>query len=235
MHSMVKSAAILTLLLITLSTSPLSAQDKSDSELPARVATRHAIALGDRRLEYDAIAETLPLTDAKGTPTATVFTIAYLTAAAPGRERPVSFVFNGGPGAASVFLHLGALGPRVLETPANGAVPNPPVRLVDNPATWLGFTDLVFVDPVGTGFSRGEGKEENPDKPFWEVRADIASLGTVIRLWLTRHERWTSPVWLVGESYGGFRSAAVAETLPHDFHVTVKRLLPVSPAPHHPA
>ncbi len=74
-----------------------------------------------------------------------------------------------------------------METPANGAVPSPPVRLVDNPATWLGFTDLVFVDPVGTGFSRGKGKEENPDKPFWDVRADIASLGTVIRLWLTRH------------------------------------------------
>src|SRR5439155_25267082 len=157
--SMAKIGAVVALLLITWGANGALAEDKPESELPARVATRHAIALGDRRLEYDAIAETLPLTDAKGTPTATVFTIAYLTAAAPGRERPVSFVFNGGPGAASVFLHLGALGPRILETPANGAVPGPPVRLVDNPGTWLGFTDLVFVDPAGAGFSRGEGNE----------------------------------------------------------------------------
>jgi carboxypeptidase C (cathepsin A) len=223
---MTRHAVSLTLLLIGFGANAVCAEDR----LPARVATHHAIGLGDRRLEYDAIAETLPLTDAKGTATATVFTTAYLAAAAPGRERPVSFVFNGGPGAASVFLHLGALGPRVMETPANGAVPSPPVRLVDNPATWLGFTDLVFVDPVGTGFSRGEGKEENPDKPFWEVHADIASLGAVIRLWLTRHERWASPVFLVGESYGGFRAAMLAEALPRDVGVRVNGLVLISPA-----
>src|SRR5206468_4574277 len=166
---MAKIAAIVTLLLITLGASGVLAEERADSELPARVATHHAIGLGDRRLEYDAVAETLPLTDAKGTATATVFTVAYLTAAS-GRERPVSFIFNGGPGAASVFLHLGALGPRVLDTPATGAVPPPPVALVDNPSTWLAFTDLVFVDPVGTGFSRGKGTEDNPDKPFWDVQ-----------------------------------------------------------------
>src|SRR5271168_105411 len=227
---MTKIGAIVTLLLITFGAGQVCADEKPDGELPSRVATHHAIVLGDHRLEYDAIAETLPLTDAKGAATATVFTIAYLTDAAAGHERPVSFVFNGGPGAASVFLHLGALGPRIMETPENGAVPSPPVRLVDNPATWLGFTDLVFIDPVGTGFSRGKGKEENPDKPFWDVRADIASLGSVIRLWLTRHQRWTSPVWLVGESYGGFRAAAMAQTLPHDVDVIVKGLVLVSPA-----
>ena len=227
---MAKIGAIAALLLITFGAASVCADEKPDSGLPARVATRHAILLGDRRIEYDAVAETLPLTDAKGATTATVFTISYLTDAAPGRERPVSFVFNGGPGAASVFLHLGALGPRVMETPANGAVPSPPVRLVDNPATWLGFTDLVFIDPVGTGFSRGKGKEENPDKPFWDVRADIASLGTVIRLWLTRHERWSSPIFLVGESYGGFRAATMAQALPHDVGVTVSGLVLISPA-----
>jgi len=105
-----------------------------------------------------------------------------------------------------------------------------PVRLVDNPVIWLGFTDLAFVDPVGTGFSRGKGKEEKPDKPFQDVRAYIASLGSVIRLWLSRHQRWTSPVWLVGESYGGFRAAAMAQTLPHDSDVIVKGLVLVSPA-----
>ncbi|MBV8133479.1 MAG: alpha/beta hydrolase [Alphaproteobacteria bacterium] len=227
---MPKIGAILTLLLITLGADAVRADEKPEGELPARVATHHAIMLGDHRFEYDAIAETLPLTDAKGATTATIFTIAYLTDTAPGHERAVSFVFNGGPGAASVFLHLGALGPQIMETPENGAVPNPPVRLVDNPATWLGFTDLVFVDPVGTGFSRGKGKEENPDKPFWDVRTDIASLGTVIRLWLTRHQRWSSPIYLVGESYGGFRAATLAQELPRDVGVTVNGLVLISPA-----
>ena len=227
--SLTKIIATACFLLITLGAGGARADDKPD-ELPARVATHHAIALGDRRVDYEAIAETLPLTDTKGTATATVFTIAYLTDAAPGHERPVSFVFNGGPGAASVFLHLGALGPRIMETPDNGAAPAPPVRLVDNPATWLGFTDLVFIDPVGTGFSRGKGKEENPDKPFWDVHADMVSLGAVIRLWLTRHQRWSSPIYLVGESYGGFRAATLAQQLPRDVGVTVNGLVLISPA-----
>jgi carboxypeptidase C (cathepsin A) len=172
----------------------------------------------------------LPLTDAKGAQTASIFTVTYIADVSSGGDRPVSFVFNGGPGAASVFLHLGALGPQILETPASGAVPHPPVHLIDNPATWLAFTDLVFVDPVGTGFSRGKGKEENPDKPFWDVRADISSLGSVIRLWLTRNQRWGAPVYLVGESYGGFRAAAMTQTLPHDVDVIVKGLVLISPA-----
>ena len=225
-----KTGAILILLLTGFGAGQVWADEKPVGELPVRVATHHAVALADRRLEYDAVAETLPLTDAKGTATATIFTIAYLTDAASGRERPVSFVFNGGPGAASVFLHLGALGPQIMETPENGTVPAPPVRLVENPATWLGFTDLVFIDPVGTGFSRGKGKEENLDKPFWDVKADIASLGAVIRLWLTRHQRWSSPIYLVGESYGGFRAATLAQELPHDVGVTVNGLVLISPA-----
>src|SRR5258708_4228178 len=102
---------------------------------------------------------------------------------AAGERRPVAFVFNGGPGAASVFLHLGALGPRILDTPASGAVPSPPISLADNPSTWLAFTDLVFVDPVGTGFRRGKGKEANPDKPVWNGRDDVNSLGAGVPRW----------------------------------------------------
>jgi carboxypeptidase C (cathepsin A) len=227
---MTKIGVVAALLLISFGTATVSADEKPDGELPARIATHHALKLGDRQLDYDAIAETLLLTDAKGATTATIFTVAYLAAGSGPGERPVSFVFNGGPGAASVFLHLGALGPRIMETPQNGAVPGSPVHLADNPATWLGFSDLVFIDPVGTGFSRGKGKEENPDKPFWEVRADIASLETVIRLWLTRHGRWGSPIYLVGESYGGFRAATLAQELPHDVGVTVNGLVLISPA-----
>jgi len=236
-------AAIFYLLVAVLGVAKARADDQtashqpSNRELPARVATHHTMMLGDHRLDYDATAETLPVTDAKGAVTASIFTVAYVAdgkAGPPngsnGGERPVSFVFNGGPGAASVFLHLGALGPQILETPPNGAVPAPPFHLIDNPATWLGFTDLVFVDPVGTGFSRGKGKEENPDKAFWDVRADIASLGSVVRLWLTRNQRWAAPVYLVGESYGGFRAAAMAQSLPHDVDVVVKGLVLISPA-----
>src|SRR5256714_8275729 len=177
------------------------------------VETRHSVTLGNHSLDYRAIAETIGITDQKGEPTASIFTVSYLAEPAVGERRPVAFVFNGGPGAPSGFLHLGAPGPRVLDTPATAAVPPPPVALVDNPSTWPAFTDLVFVDPVGTGFSRGKGKEDNPDKPFWNVQSDVNSLGPAVRRWLTRHQRWTSPVYLVGESYGGFPAAAEAAGL----------------------
>ncbi|MBV8889798.1 MAG: alpha/beta hydrolase fold domain-containing protein [Alphaproteobacteria bacterium] len=225
------AAALLPVLLAL----PLAArgQDKpapATPDLPPRVETRHTLTVTDHNLDYRAIAETLPLTDAKGEPTATVYTISYIADPGPGQRRPVAFVFNGGPGAASVFLHLGALGPRILQTPASGAVPAPPYRLVDNPSTWLVFTDLVFIDPVGTGYSRGAGKGDNPDKPFWDVRADLRSLGAVVRLWLTRHQRWDSPVFLAGESYGGFRAAAMAHTLARDVGIAVNAIVLISPA-----
>jgi carboxypeptidase C (cathepsin A) len=227
---MAKRIAVWYLVLVVLGAGGARADENGKGELMPRVVTHHSMALGDHRIDYEAIAETLPLTDAKGTTTATIFTVSYIADSKPGVARPVSFVFNGGPGAASVFLHLGAMGPEVLQTRPDGAVPNPPGHLIDNQATWLGFTDLVFVDPVGTGFSRGKGKEENPDKPFWDVRADIASLGSVIRLWLTRNQRWASPVYLVGESYGGFRAAAMTQSLPHDVGINVKGIVLISPA-----
>jgi carboxypeptidase C (cathepsin A) len=211
-------------------------------DLPARVETRHTINLPanlpanlpGHPLDYRAVAETIDLTNQKGEASASVYTVSYMAeppAGEPaGQRRPVAFVFNGGPGAASVFLHLGGLGPRILETPASGAVPSPPVHLIDNPSTWLVFTDLVFVDPVGTGFSHGKGKDDNPDKPFWSVRGDLDSLGAVVRRWLTRHERWQAPVFLVGESYGGLRAAALAHRLERDVGVTVSGLVLISPA-----
>ena len=199
-------------------------------ELPAKVETQHTIQLGQRSLSYRAVAETIALSDPKGAKTAAVFTISYLTDPKPGQGRPVTFLFNGGPGAAAVFLHLGAVGPRIMEPVPSGEVPNPPVRIVDNPSTWLDFTDLVFIDPVGTGFSRGQGKEDNPNKPFWSVKSDIQSLDSVVRLWLTKHERWGSPVYLAGESYGGFRVAAMAKSLEREEGVIPNGVIMVSPA-----
>jgi len=197
---------------------------------PQHVETNHTIQLGQRKLDYRAIAETIALTDAKGTQTASVFTISYLADPAPGQSRPVAFFFNGGPGAAAVFLHLGTAGPRIMAPDPSGAVPGPPVRLIDNPSTWLDFTDLVFVDPVGTGFSRGEGKDDNPGKPFWNVKSDIESLDSVVRLWLTKHQRWGDPIYLVGESYGGFRVGAMAKSLARDEGIVVNGVVMISPA-----
>jgi carboxypeptidase C (cathepsin A) len=203
--------------------------ERSPAE-PGRVETAHSITLAGRRIAFRAIAETLPLRNPEGAETASVFTISYLAKSPPEKTRPVSFVFDGGPGASSVFLQLGALGPRILSTPESGAVPSPPYRLVDNPWSWLAFSDLVFVDPVGTGFSRGKGKGGNLEKPFFGVRADLRSLDTVIRLWLTRYRRWDSPVYLVGESYGGFRVAALSQSLARHVGVTASGIVMVSPA-----
>lgn len=221
------------LLILAATGTAAGADDKSSAstppKLPEHTETRHTIRLGEHSLDYRAVAETIGLSDAKGMPTASIYTIAYL-AETGNASRPVAFVFNGGPGAASVFLHLGALGPTIMETPGNGAVPGPPVRLVDNPSTWLAFTDLVFIDPVGTGFSRGEGKADDPDKSFWNVEGDLHSLDAVVRLWLTKHQRWGDPVYLIGESYGGFRVAAMAKSLAHDEGIVVNGLVMVSPA-----
>ena len=197
---------------------------------PQHVETTHTIQLGQRKLDYRAIAETIALTDAKGVQTASIFTISYLADPTPGQTRPVAFFFNGGPGAAAVFLHLGAAGPRVIEPDPSGAVPTPPLHVIDNPSTWLDFADLVFIDPVGTGFSRGEGKDDNPGKPFWNVKSDIEALDSVVRLWLTKHQRWGDPVYLVGESYGGFRVGAMAKSLEREEGIVPTGIIMISPA-----
>ena len=136
---MAKIAATVWLCLLVIVSGAARADDKPASTLPARVETHHSIELAGQRLGYDAIAETFTLTDRKGAPTATIFTVSYLAAAPAGSLRPVSFVLNGGPGAASVFLHLGALGPKMMQTPPDGEAPSPPVQIIDNPATWLPF------------------------------------------------------------------------------------------------
>jgi carboxypeptidase C (cathepsin A) len=118
------------------------------------------------------------------------------------------FSFNGGPGSSSVWLHLGALGPKRVKMLDDGALPPPPYQLVENEHTWLEFTDLVFIDPVGTGFSRPRNRQLG--QRFWSLPGDIESVGEFIRMYLTRHQRWTSPLFLVGESYGTTRAAGLA-------------------------
>ncbi|MEO8453214.1 MAG: peptidase S10, partial [Gemmatimonadota bacterium] len=162
-----------------------------------------------RTLSYTVTAGRMPLKDDKGTIEAQMFYEAYtLDNPAGPAKRPLTFSFNGGPGSSSVWLHLGALGPRRVRMQDEGWLPPSPYELVDNDQTWLDFTDLVFIDPVGTGFSRAATPELG--KKFWGLRGDIQSVGEFIRLYLTRNERWTSPLFVVGESYGTTRAAGLS-------------------------
>ncbi|MER9251194.1 alpha/beta hydrolase [Mesorhizobium sp. M0598] len=202
------------------------------SLLPPPQTSDHSILIAGRTLDYEAKAGTLSLPSGKGDITAEIFYIAYALHSGketgPDPRRPITFVFNGGPGAASAYLHLGALGPRVLATAADGSFLPPPQRLFDNPDTWLDMTDLVFVDPVGTGYSReAPGTEAHS---FWGVSQDAASIGAFIRLYLAQTNRTASPVFLAGESYGGFRAALLARKLQEDIGISPSGVVLISPA-----
>lgn len=195
-----------------------------------RTVTHHTLEVPTGALSYTVVAEFLPVKDpGKDEPVARVFTTTYtLDGAEPGK-RPVAFVLNGGPGAASAYLHLGALGPKVVRFGDDGSLPRPPAPVVDNPDTWLAFTDLVFIDPVGTGYSRALARGEDAEKRFWKVDADARYLSEIVRLWIARNDRWTSPKLLVGESYGGFRIAKMAGELFQPSGVAVNALVMVAP------
>ena len=194
--------------------------------LPEDSTSQHTVGQGADRLAYSATAGTLPLTNDKGEQTAKIFYVAYSTGET---GRPISFVFNGGPGAAAAFLHLGALGPKVLNFSADGSAPVQPVALSENPDSWLSFTDLVFVDPVGTGFSRTVQGGAEAEKPFYGVNPDADAMTDFVRLYLARSGRELAPVYLVGESYGGFRVALLARRL-LEGGIGVKGAIMISPA-----
>jgi carboxypeptidase C (cathepsin A) len=172
------------------------------------VVTHHQITVGGKVLHYTATTGYMPLRNPENDEIeANIFFMAY-TLDNPAGKRPLMFSFNGGPGSASVWLHLGAIGPRRVKMQPDGSMPPPPFELVDNQQTWLDQTDLVFIDPVGTGFSRATKKDLG--KKFWSLEGDIASVGDFIRLYLTRYQRWNSPLFLVGESYGTTRAAGLS-------------------------
>jgi carboxypeptidase C (cathepsin A) len=164
------------------------------------------------RPAYAAMAGMLKIGQDPERPDAEIFHVAYTLEGADAAKRPVTFVFNGGPGASSIYLHLSALGPKIIATPGDGSMPKVPARLVDNPDSWLVFTDLVFIDPVGTGYSRmlpgPDGKPGDP-KPYYAVESDVQAIAGFIRQWLTVRQRWSSPTALAGESYAGTRIAAL--------------------------
>jgi carboxypeptidase C (cathepsin A) len=174
--------------------------------------TRHVLQVGELKLEYKATAGTLVLRDDEGKARASMFFVAYTrTDGDAGPRRPITFAFNGGPGSSSVWLHLGAFGPRRVLMKDNGDPLPPPYRLVDNESTILDLTDLVFIDPVSTGFSRPAPGQSG--KQFHGVQEDVQSVGEFIRLYTTKFKRWGSPKFLAGESYGTTRAAGLSNYL----------------------
>lgn len=184
------------------------------------IVTRHSIRIGSKTLNYTATTGFMPLKNAvSGDVEARIFYMAYTldknqaagSDSTAEKARPLMFSFNGGPGSASVWLHLGALGPKRVKMLDDGMMPPPPYEMEDNQQTWLPETDMVFIDPVGTGYSRA-AKPELASK-FFSLNGDIASVGEFIRLYLGRNERWSSPLFLVGESYGTTRASGLSNYL----------------------
>jgi len=196
--------------------------------LPADSTTKQSLILANRSLSFRANVATIRITSEKGAPLADVVTLAYLLDGGDPKKRPVTFVFNGGPGAGSAWLQLGAVGPWRL--PMNGLSPSSAASLVDNEETWLDFTDLVFIDPPGTGYSRVLAQDQDARKELWSVNGDIEALSVVVRRWLVNNDRMLSPKFVLGESYGGFRGPRLAEALATQQGVGLGGLVLISPA-----
>jgi len=230
------------------SPSPSPAETKPDAAKPDASpkpsVTEHTITVNGQILKYKAVAGYLTLSDEKdekpddgakpgasplpdtGKPKARIFFVAYTLEGTDTNSRPVTFAFNGGPGAASVWLHLGELGPRRVKLEQLAPNSGPPYSLIDNDQTWLTDTDLVFIDPVSTGFSRpvqGEAAGQ-----FHGYEEDVKSVGEFIRLYTTQNDRWLSPKFIVGESYGGTRAAGLCDYLQSEEGIYLDGVITVS-------
>jgi carboxypeptidase C (cathepsin A) len=209
------------------------AAEKEKEQTPTE--TRGSVAISGREVSYLAKTGTMPLLKEDGSgERARVFFVYYAATGADGKplaasepeKRPITFCFNGGPGSAAVWLHFGGLGPRKVELPPSGLEARPRGPVVPNPQSILDVTDLVFIDPVGTGASR-PAQGEKPEQ-FWGVDEDIESVGELIRLFTTREQRWAAPKFLCGESYGGIRAAGLAEFLQDRHGLYIDGLISVS-------
>src|SRR3974390_438619 len=187
--------------------------------LPPPAHVQQQITLDGKPLKYTVTVGTIPVRDKDGKTAGEVVTTAYTV---EGENRPVTFALNGGPGAASVYLNFGAFGPKHMNAGNEGDSPSDPVTLTDNQGTWLDFTDLVFIDPIGTGFSRADVPEDQQKKLFFSTQSDIEYLSRVIYDWLVLNNRLASRKYLVGESYGGFRGPRITHYLQSQLGVAFK-------------
>jgi len=220
------------LLLVSLPTSALAQTTESESEEkpvpdPTEFVSEHTGSFNGERIDYRVTAGETYLQNAEGEPTASIFSFDYV--AEDEENRPVTFVWNGGPGSSSNWLHMGGYGPKRIVVPSDAEHPGAaPYTIKDAPETILDVTDMVFVDPVGTGFSRAIGKGKKED--FWGLTEDADSMAAFIAQWLTENNRWNSPVFLLGESFGTTRAAAVAKVLLDDYVINVNGIVFVSQA-----
>jgi carboxypeptidase C (cathepsin A) len=211
---------------------PAAAQDAGSADgfqlppFPADAHVSQSAQVDGRTLKYTVTVGSLPVRDAKGKVTGQVVFTAYTI---PGRNRPVTFAVNGGPGASSVYLNFGAIGPKKVNFGVAGDNPSDPATLHDNPGSWLGFTDLVFIDPVGTGFSRALVDEKQATKLFYSTDSGIRYLSRIIYDWLLKNGRMESRKYLVGESYGGFRGPRITEYLQTQLGVAMNGVVLLSP------
>jgi carboxypeptidase C (cathepsin A) len=217
---------------------------KKDHEPPPGAETTARWTGGAKPLGYTATAKWVVLRK-KEKPSAEIFSVSYVADGGTG-NRPVAFVFNGGPGASSAFLHMGAVGPQRVDFPADGTLPALPPKLVQNESSWIAFADLVFVDPVGTGFSRiiepdkpgegekkpeqqGDGEKPDPNEYFGQKR-DLESMCEFMGRWLSENDRWGSPVFIAGESYGGYRVGRLVRMLQEETGIGLNGAILISPA-----
>ena len=206
--------------------------DKDKVELPpfpADASVKQVIHVAGKTINYTATVGALPVRDEKGKKIAEVVFTAYTLDGPRDPRRPITFAFNGGPGAASVYLNLGAIGPKRIQFGAQGNSASDPAELVDNPGTWMDFTDMVFIDPVGTGYSRSLVDEAETKKHFYQVKPDIEYLSRIVFDWLAKNGRMASPKYVVGESYGGYRAPAIAHYLQGQLGVGPSGVVMVSP------
>ena len=204
-----------------------AAADKSAlPPLPAEAHTQQSVQLDGKTLKYTVTVGAFTTRDKDGKAAGDVVVTAYTM---EGENRPVTFALNGGPGAASVYLNFGAIGPKHLNVGNEGDSPSDPTVLIDNPGTWLDFTDLVFIDPIGTGFSRASVPADQAKKLFYSTEPDIEYLSRVIYDWLVKNSRLGSKKYLVGESYGGFRGPRVTYFLQSQLGVAMNGVVLVSP------
>jgi carboxypeptidase C (cathepsin A) len=209
-----------------------AAKDKDKIDLPpfpADATVKQVTHVAGKTLSYTATAGSLPVRDEKGKKIAEVVFTAFILDGPKDPNRPVTFAFNGGPGAASVYLNLGAIGPKRVQFGAQGDSPSDSAQLVDNPGTWLDFTDMVFIDPVGTGFSRSLVDKDETKKRFYSIKPDIEYLSRIVYDWLLKNGRMASPKYVTGESYGGFRGPKIAYYLQTQLGVGVSGVVLVSP------
>ncbi len=192
--------------------------------------------IDEKSKDYEAEADWIVL-QKDDKPKAEMFYIRYFLTEESKSPRPVTFIFNGGPGASSAYLHMGALGPKRMEFTEEGLPTPPPYSLQDNHESWLSFTDLVFIDPIGTGFSRmiedkdeAEKSTDKKDVEYWQIKRDLESLGEFMQKFLSDNQRWESPVFLAGESYGGYRVGKLVKMAQKDYGIGLAGAVLISPA-----